>query len=89
MIFEGESIYGRMQIFSIGDNHYIYLERYGFNLMLKDIKSKSIRIRITILIAILIASLFLFLYIAILRKLYPLKRLNRQIQKFAKASYGY
>ncbi len=89
VIFEGESIYGRMQIFSIGDNHYIYLERYGFNLMLKDIKSKSIRIRITILIAILIASLFLFLYIAILRKLYPLKRLNRQIQKFAKGNYGF
>ncbi len=84
VIFEGESIYGRMQIFAIGDNHYIYLERYGFNLMLKDIEPKNIRIRITLLIATLIASLFLFLYIAILRKLSPLKKLNRQIQKFAK-----
>jgi len=84
VIFEGESIYGRMQIFAIGDNHYIYLERYGFNLMLKDIQPKNIRIRITIFIAVLIASLFLFLYIAILRKLSPLKKLNRQIQKFAK-----
>ncbi len=83
VIFEGESIYGRMQIFAIGDNHYIYLERYGFNLMLKDIEPKNIRIRITLLIATLIASLFL-LYIAILRKLSPLKKLNRQIQKFAK-----
>jgi len=84
VIFEGESIYGRMQIFAIGDNHYIYLERYGFNLMLKDVKPKNIRLRITIFIAVLIASLFLFLYIAILRKLYPLKKLNKQIQKFAK-----
>ncbi len=84
VIFEGESIYGRMQIFAIGDNHYIYLERYGFNLMLKDIEPKNIRIRITLLIATLIASLFLFLYIAILRKLSPLKKLNRQIQKFVK-----
>jgi len=42
-----------MQIFAIGDNHYIYLERYGFNLMLKDIEPKNIRIRITLLIATL------------------------------------
>ncbi|MCH9739745.1 MAG: ArsS family sensor histidine kinase [Epsilonproteobacteria bacterium] len=84
VIFEGESVYGRMQIFAIGDNHYIYLQRYGSNLMLKDIKSKTVRLKITILVAILIAILFLFLYIAIMRKLAPLKKLNRQIAEFAK-----
>jgi len=84
VIFEGESVYGRMQIFAIGDNHYIYLQRYGYNLMLKDIKSNNIRIKVTILIAILVAFLFIFLYIAITRKISPLKKLNRQILKFAK-----
>ncbi len=84
VIFEGESVYGRMQIFAIGDNHYIYLQRYGYNLMLKDIKSNNIRIKVTILIAILVAFLFIFLYIAITRKLSPLKKLNKQILKFAK-----
>jgi two-component system OmpR family sensor kinase len=84
VIFEGESVYGRMQIFAIGDNHYIYLERYGYNLMLKDIKSNNIRIKVTILIAVLVAFLFIFLYIAITRKLSPLKKLNQQILKFAK-----
>ncbi len=39
VIFEGESIYGKIQIFAIGDTHYIYLQRYGFRLMLKDMKS--------------------------------------------------
>jgi len=84
VIFEGESVYGRMQIFAIGDNHYIYLQRYGYSLMLKDIKSNNIRIKVTILIAILVGFLFVFLYIAITRKLSPLKKLNKQILKFAK-----
>ena len=86
VVFEGESVYGRMQIFAVGDARYIYLQRYGFNLMLKDIKSKSIRVKITILIATLIGILFIFLYIAIIRKLSPLKRLNRQISEFAKGN---
>ena len=86
VIFEGESVYGRMQIFAIGDKHYIYLQRYGSNLMLEDIQSKSIRLKLTIFIAILIAILFIFLYIAIMRKLAPLKKLNRQIAEFAKGN---
>ncbi len=84
VIFEGESVYGRMQIFEIGDNRYIYLQRYGFNLMLKDIKSKNIRIKVTVLIAILIGILFIFLYIAIRKKLSPLKKINKKILRFAK-----
>jgi len=83
VIFEGESVYGRMQIFAIGENQYIYLKRYGYNLMLKDTKSKSLRVQITILIALLIAILFIFLYVAIIRKLTPLKKLNKQIEEFA------
>jgi len=86
VIFEGESIYGRMQIFAIGDSRYIYLQRYGFRLMLKDTKSRTLRFNLTIFIAMLIAILFIFLYIAIIRKLSPLKKLNRQISEFAKGN---
>jgi two-component system OmpR family sensor kinase len=86
VIFEGESIYGRMQIFAIGDSRYIYLQRYGFRLMLKDIKSRTIRFNLTIFIAILIGILFIFLYIAIMSKLSPLKKLNKQILEFAKGN---
>ena len=86
VIFEGESIYGKMQIFAIGDTHYIYLQRYGFQLMLKDTKSKNIRLNVTIFIVILVSILFIFLYIAITRKLSPLKKLNKQILKFAKGN---
>ena len=86
VIFEGESVYGRMQIFAIGKNQYIYLKRYGYNLMLKDMQPQSLRVQITILIAVLIAILFIFLYIAIIRKLTPLKKLNRQIEEFVKGN---
>ncbi|MCK4442639.1 MAG: HAMP domain-containing protein, partial [Sulfurovaceae bacterium] len=86
IIFEGVSIYGKMQIFIIGDTHYIYLQRYGFQLMLKDTKSKNIRFNVTIFIAILVSILFIFLYIAITRKLSPLKKLNKQILEFAKGN---
>ncbi|MBU1668780.1 HAMP domain-containing histidine kinase [bacterium] len=86
VVFEGESVYGRMQIFAIGENKYIYLQRYGYNLMLKDNQSENLRIQITILIAMLIAILFIFLYVAIIRKLSPLKKLNKQIEEFAKGN---
>jgi len=86
VVFESESVYGRMQIFTIGKNKYIYLQRYGYNLMLQDKKSTGARIQITILVAVLIAILFVFLYIAIIRKLAPLKKLHRQIEEFAKGN---
>jgi len=86
VVFEGESVYGRMQIFTIGENKYIYLKRYGYNLMLKDMQPQSLRVKITILIALLIAILFIFLYVAIIRKLTPLKKLNSQIEEFAKGN---
>ncbi len=81
-IFGSESAYGRIHIFAIGKNKYIYLKRYGYNLMLKDTKSVKLRLQLTILIATLITLLFVFLYIAILRKIAPLKKLNRQIEEF-------
>jgi len=83
VIFESDSVYGRMQIFAIGKNQYIYLKRYGYNMMLKDMQPKTMRIHITILIALLIAILFIFLYVAIIQKLTPLKKLNKQIEEFA------
>jgi len=86
VIFGGKSVYGRMQIFAIGKNKYIYLKRYGYNLMLKDMQPKSLRVQITILIALLIAILFIFLYVAIIRKLTPLKKLNKQIEEFVKGN---
>jgi two-component system OmpR family sensor kinase len=83
VVFGGKSVYGNLQIVAVGKNRYIYLERNGYNIMLKDNQPTSIRIQVTILIAILIAILFIFLYVAIIRKLTPLKKLTQQIEEFA------
>jgi two-component system OmpR family sensor kinase len=83
IFFGGQSIYGHVEVVKKGDNKYIYLKRFGYNLVLKDMKPKGFRFEITILIATLIALLFLLLYIAIIRKITPLKKLNKQIEAFA------
>ncbi|HHD82443.1 MAG TPA: HAMP domain-containing histidine kinase [Campylobacterales bacterium] len=86
IIFESESVYGKMEIFSISKNRYIYLQRFGYSLMLQDMKSYDTRIMMTILIAILITTLFIILYIGIMRKLSPLKKLHRQIEEFSQGN---
>ncbi len=86
IFFESESVYGKMQIFTIAKNKYIYLQRFGYSLMLQDKKSNKTRFTVTILIAILIAILFIFLYIAIMRKLSPLKKLHQQIEEFSQGN---
>jgi len=83
VIFESESVYGKMQVFNIGKNKYLNLQRYGYSLMLQDKKSDKTRTTITLLIASLITILFLLLYIGIMKKLSPLKKLHRQIEEFA------
>lgn len=83
IIFQSESIYGTMQIFTIGENRYMHLERFGYSLILQDKKSNKTRLTITILVALLIIILFLLLYIGIMKKLSPLKKLHRQIEEFA------
>ena len=86
VIFESESIYGRLQIFTLAKNQYISLQRYGFTLMLQDKSTQNNRIQTIILATILITILFAFLYIGIYRKISPLKKLNRQIEEFAKGN---
>ena len=83
IIFESESIYGRLQIFTLEKNQYISLQRYGFTLMLQDKSKQDNRIQTIILATILITILFSFLYVGIYRKISPLKKLNKQIEEFA------
>lgn len=83
IIFETDSVYGKMKVFKIGKNRYMHLERFGYSLMLQDKKSNKTRTTITIFVAVLISILFFSLYIAILKKLSPLKKLHRQIEEFS------
>ncbi len=82
-IFSGGSSVGRVRVFNIDDTHYIYGQRMGYNMMLKDNRPKNYYFEIAVTLGIFLIGLLLVLYLAVLKKLYPLKKLHRQIQKFA------
>jgi two-component system OmpR family sensor kinase len=82
-IFSGGSSVGQVRVFGIDDIRYIYIQRMGYNFMLKDNKSKNYNFEYAIGIGVFLIALLLLLYLAVLKKLYPLKRLHKQIQKFA------
>jgi len=85
-IFEGKSIYGKVRVFEINGKHVIYVQRLGYNLMLSDNRPENYNFKIAISIGVLLILSLLLLYIAILKKLYPLKKLDREIEEFAKGN---
>ncbi len=83
-IFSGGSVIGKVRVFRVGEKHYIYVQRMEYNLMLEDDRAKNYYFEIAVTSGIFLIGLLLLLYLAVLKKLYPLKRLHRQIQRFAK-----
>jgi len=94
-VFGGKSIYGQVRVFEIDGSHFIYVQRLGYNLMLKDNRPKNYTFGMAMAIGFILIFSLLILYLAILKKLYPLKRLHDQIEQFAmgdldvKISYKY
>jgi two-component system OmpR family sensor kinase len=87
---EGETIFrggsqqlGQVRVFDVEGERYIYVQRMSYNLMLKDDVPENFFFEIAVTLGIVLTSLLLLIYIAVLRKLYPLKKLHRQIQRFA------
>lgn len=83
-VFSGGSSLGRVRVFMIDNKRYIYVQRMAHNLMLKDNRAENYYFEIAIALGIFLIALLLLLYLAVLKKLYPLKTLHKQIQKFAK-----
>jgi len=83
-IFSGGSKQlGRVRVFSVEGERYIYVQRMSYNLMLKDDVPDNFFFEIAVTLGIVLTVLLLLLYLMVLRKLYPLKKLHRQIQRFA------
>ena len=83
-IFSGGSAIGRVRVFKIFDTHYIYVQRMEYNLMLQDNRPKNYYFEIAVTTGIFLIGLLLLLYLAVLKKLFPLRKLHKQIQRFAK-----
>ncbi len=82
-IFGGESAIGNIKIFDTPSGHYIYIQRLGFSLMLKDNRLKNYVSTIAVGLSVVIIGILILLYYAILKKLKPLKKLHRDIEEFA------
>jgi two-component system OmpR family sensor kinase len=82
-IFSGGSKVGKVRVFRLGEKNYIFVQRMSYNLLLEDRNPKNYVYEIAIVIGVFLILLLLLLYIAVLKKLYPLKKLHRQIQRFA------
>ncbi len=82
-VFTGGSSLGQVRVFRIEGKHYIYVQRMEHNLMLEDARPKKYYFEIAIALGVFLIGVLLLLYLAVLKKLYPLRTLHTQIQKFA------
>jgi two-component system OmpR family sensor kinase len=82
-IFSGKSLYGDVRVFRTKDHYYIYVERFDYNLMMKDNSPEGYLSELLMTIMTVLVIILLIMYIAVLKKLYPLKKLHKQIEQFA------
>ncbi len=74
---------GTYRVYKNNDEYYIYVQQYGYNLMLKDVRNHNYSMVIIISMFVLSLITFLFLYVTLKRKLLPLRLLNKQIVEFS------
>jgi len=74
---------GTYRVYKYDQNYYIYVQQFGYNIMLKDIRNHNYSFAIIIIAMVLSLITLLFLYITLKRKLLPLKKLNKQIIEFS------
>lgn len=77
------SIAGRSRIYKYNDEYYIYVQSLSYNILLKDIKDRPYNRSIALILLVLSILIFLSLFIVLRKKLLPLKKLDKQIQKFS------
>ena len=78
-----QNFLGTYRVYKYNDEYFIYVQQYGYNLMLKD--SDNHNYSVAFIIAGFIVSIltFLILYEILKRKLKPLKILNKQLIEFS------
>jgi two-component system, OmpR family, sensor kinase len=74
---------GTYRVYKYDDRYYIYVQQFGYNLMLKDSVNHNYSMAFIIFGFIISLLTFLFLYEILKRKLKPLKILNKQIIEFS------
>ena len=84
LLYYKESLLGRIRIFKMQKDYYIYVQSYGYNLLLKDNKPGVYHIKGAFVVFITMSAGLVFLYLSFLQKFKPLRELKKNIDKFAK-----
>ena len=74
---------GTYRVYKYNEDYYIYVQQFGYNIMLKDARNHRYSMAVIIIGFIISIITFLFLYEILKRKLKPLKILNKQIIEFS------
>ena len=74
---------GTYRVYRYDDIYYIYVQQYGYNVMLKDSANHNYSMAFIVVGFAMSLFTFLFLYEILKRKLLPLKILNKQIIEFS------
>ena len=82
-IFSGRSVYGMVKVFKTQKNYYIYIQRFDYDLMLHDKHPEGYTYRFLLTFGATMLTIMLLMYFMVLKKLYPLKKLHKQIEQFA------
>ncbi len=82
-VFSGSSIYGEVRVFKVDNRYLIYANRYNFEQMLEDMHPIDYTTQYIFTVALFLVVLLLVLYLMLLKKIAPLKRLHKQIERFA------
>ncbi|NPA51116.1 MAG: HAMP domain-containing histidine kinase [Epsilonproteobacteria bacterium] len=86
VIFSGRSILGSVRVFDTKENVYIYVQRFDYDLMLKDNKPGDYTTQMLFTAAGILFIVLIVTYWMVLKKLAPLKRLHKEIESFAQGN---
>lgn len=78
------TVLGIYRVYEQEEIFYIYVQRYGYNIMLADLKATTYSYFKPSLIFIFSLVILLFLHVILKEKIHPLNELNEQINKFSK-----
>ncbi len=83
-IFRSESLFGRVRVYKVKNDFFIYVQKFGYNLFLKDEKPKVYHYLIASTIFGILFFIILIIYILLRQKIKPLAKLKKSVDRFAK-----
>ncbi|NCB12344.1 MAG: HAMP domain-containing histidine kinase [Erysipelotrichia bacterium] len=78
-----QNFLGTYRVYKYNDVYYIYVQQFGYNVMLKDSTNHNYSMAFIVIGFTISLFTFLFLYEILKRKLHPLKVLNKQLIAFS------